>query len=97
MDPSSSFIQSAASATPVRVVPIDCILPDTGFNGCNRKLLYGLWLCSGVFIMIATLLRCILCLQSADNINLGTIWSIRETVIHLNPSLTQKTTGGTSD
>lgn len=45
-----------------------------------RKLVCGLWLCTGVFIMVATLLRCILCLQQADDINVGTIWSIRETV-----------------
>lgn len=48
-----------------------------------RKFLCALWLCTGVFIMVATLLRCILCLQQADNINVGTIWSIRETVCHL--------------
>jgi hypothetical protein len=40
----------------------------------------ALWLCAGVFIMVATLLRCILCLRQADDINIGTIWSIRETV-----------------
>lgn len=45
-----------------------------------RKLLYGCWLCTGIFIMIATLLRCILCLQDVSQINVGTIWSIRETV-----------------
>ena len=30
--------------------------------------------------MTATLLRCILCLQDVSQINVGTIWSIRETV-----------------
>ncbi|KAI8198775.1 hypothetical protein K4K49_003888 [Colletotrichum sp. SAR 10_70] len=44
-----------------------------------RKIICSLWLCTGVFIIIATLLRCILCLQDAQSINLGTIWSIRET------------------
>ncbi|KAI8312952.1 hypothetical protein K4K61_009340 [Colletotrichum sp. SAR11_59] len=43
------------------------------------KIICSLWLCTGVFIIIATLLRCILCLQDAQSINLGTIWSIRET------------------
>ena len=42
--------------------------------------MYGLWLCSGIFIMVATLLRCIICLGDAEEINVGTIWSIRETV-----------------
>ena len=46
----------------------------------RRKILYGCWLCTGVFIMMATLLRCILCLQDVSQINVGTIWSIRETV-----------------
>jgi hypothetical protein len=46
----------------------------------QRKLLYGFWLCTGIFIMTATLLRCILCLQDVSQINVGTIWSIRETV-----------------
>ncbi|RYP05601.1 hypothetical protein DL765_009802 [Monosporascus sp. GIB2] len=46
-----------------------------------RKLVCALWLCTGVFIMIATLLRCILCLQQSDDINVGTIWSIRETFV----------------
>ncbi|OAT12806.1 hypothetical protein BDBG_08105 [Blastomyces gilchristii SLH14081] len=47
----------------------------------RRKLLFGAWLCSGVFIVIATLLRCIICLQDVASINLGTIWSIRETFV----------------
>lgn len=46
----------------------------------RRKILFGIWLCSGVFIMVATLLRCILVLQDASQINVSTIWSIRETV-----------------
>ncbi|KAF6816449.1 hypothetical protein CMUS01_12266 [Colletotrichum musicola] len=46
-----------------------------------RKIICSLWLCTGVFIIIATLLRCILCLQDAESINLGTIWSIRETFV----------------
>ncbi|KAK1469737.1 hypothetical protein CMEL01_01504 [Colletotrichum melonis] len=52
-----------------------------------KKIICSLWLCTGVFIIIATLLRCILCLQDAKSINLGTIWSIRETVrpTFLNP------------
>ncbi|GJD03598.1 kinesin-like protein [Colletotrichum higginsianum] len=45
------------------------------------KIICTMWLCTGVFIIIATLLRCILCLQDAESINLGTIWSIRETFV----------------
>ncbi|KAJ4863676.1 hypothetical protein T069G_00206 [Trichoderma breve] len=46
-----------------------------------RKILCALWLCMGIFIIIATLLRCILCLKDVSSINLGTIWSIRETFV----------------
>ncbi|KAL0766415.1 hypothetical protein CaCOL14_010860 [Colletotrichum acutatum] len=46
-----------------------------------KKIICSLWLCTGIFIIIATLLRCILCLQDAKSINLGTIWSIRETFV----------------
>lgn len=46
----------------------------------RKKLLFGFWLNTGIFIMIATLLRCIICLQDVSQINVGTIWSIRETV-----------------
>ncbi|KAK1977642.1 hypothetical protein LZ30DRAFT_664662 [Colletotrichum cereale] len=46
-----------------------------------RKITCSLWLCTGIFVIIATLLRCILCLQDAQSINLGTIWSIRETFV----------------
>ncbi|KAF2745776.1 hypothetical protein M011DRAFT_405699 [Sporormia fimetaria CBS 119925] len=47
----------------------------------KKKLLCAFWLCTGVFIVIATLLRCILCLQDVNQINVGTIWSIRETFV----------------
>jgi hypothetical protein len=46
----------------------------------GRKIAIGVLLCSGVFIIIATLLRCILSLQSIQGINISTIWAIRETV-----------------
>ncbi|KAL7915345.1 hypothetical protein GGI35DRAFT_436665 [Trichoderma velutinum] len=46
-----------------------------------RKIVCALWLCMGIFIIIATLLRCILCLKDVSSINLGTIWSIRETFV----------------
>ncbi|KAE8350546.1 hypothetical protein BDV28DRAFT_138925 [Aspergillus coremiiformis] len=47
----------------------------------TRKLIIGLLLCGGVFVMVATLLRCILSLQSINSINTSTIWAIRETFV----------------
>ncbi|KAJ0159521.1 hypothetical protein CTA2_9541 [Colletotrichum tanaceti] len=47
----------------------------------GRKIMCTMWLCTGVFVIVATLLRCILCLKDAKSINLGTIWSIRETFV----------------
>ncbi|KAL5355495.1 hypothetical protein BJX96DRAFT_64527 [Aspergillus floccosus] len=47
----------------------------------RRKLVIGVLLCGGVFVMVATLLRCILSLQSIDSINTSTIWAIRETFV----------------
>lgn len=47
----------------------------------GRKIAIGVLLCSGVFIIVASLLRCILSLQSIDGINVSTIWAIRETFV----------------
>ncbi|KAF2641503.1 hypothetical protein P280DRAFT_450838 [Massarina eburnea CBS 473.64] len=47
----------------------------------HNKIIYGLWLCTGIFIMTATLLRVIICLGDVSQINVGTIWSIRETFV----------------
>ncbi|KAL3478165.1 hypothetical protein BJX99DRAFT_256716 [Aspergillus californicus] len=47
----------------------------------RRKLIIGILLCGGIFVMAATLLRCILSLQNIDNINNSTIWAIRETFV----------------
>lgn len=46
----------------------------------RTKILCSVWLCSGVFIIVATLLRCVLSLQNVSRVNLSTIWAIRETV-----------------
>lgn len=51
----------------------------------KRKLAIGVLLCSGVFVMIAALLRCILSLKDIDGINVSTIWAIRETVSNIYP------------
>ncbi|KAL4912889.1 hypothetical protein BDW62DRAFT_215975 [Aspergillus aurantiobrunneus] len=47
----------------------------------RRKIIIGTLLCGGVFIMMATVLRCVLSLQSIDNINACTIWAIRESFV----------------
>ena len=46
----------------------------------GRKIAVGLLLCSGIFIMIATILRCVMSLHDIQGINVSTIWAIRETV-----------------
>lgn len=72
------YLQSSSTDLMILYIPLPLLwnvrLP------LRRKLLYGVWLCTGVFMMTATLLRCILCLQDVSQINVGTIWSIRETV-----------------
>ncbi|KAF5026131.1 hypothetical protein F66182_1779 [Fusarium sp. NRRL 66182] len=47
----------------------------------KRKLMIGALLCSGVFIMVATLLRCVYSLRDIQGINTSTIWAIRETFV----------------
>ncbi|KAF5724205.1 kinesin [Fusarium mundagurra] len=47
----------------------------------KKKLTFGLMFCAGFFIIICTLLRCIICLNSPTRLDLGLSWSIRETVI----------------
>lgn len=47
----------------------------------SRKLAIGLLLSSGLFVITATLLRCILSLQSVKNIDNSTQWGIRETFV----------------
>lgn len=46
----------------------------------TRKLAIGVLLCSGIFIIVAAILRCVLSLESIEGINVSTIWAIRETV-----------------
>ncbi|RDW79803.1 hypothetical protein BP6252_04441 [Coleophoma cylindrospora] len=46
-----------------------------------RKLLIGVLLCSGFFVVTAALLRCILSLLDIRHINNSTIWAIRETFV----------------
>lgn len=48
-----------------------------------RKIVLGLLLSSGLFVITAALLRCILSLQNIRVINNSTIWGIRETFVSL--------------
>ncbi|KAJ6442704.1 srpk [Purpureocillium lavendulum] len=47
----------------------------------GRKIAIGVLLCSGVFIIVATILRCVLSLRDIQGINVSTIWAIRETFV----------------
>ncbi|KDN71793.1 hypothetical protein CSUB01_12062 [Colletotrichum sublineola] len=47
----------------------------------KRKLSFGLMFCAGFFIVICTLLRCVICLKTPGRLDLGLNWSIRETVV----------------
>jgi hypothetical protein len=47
----------------------------------RKKLVFGLIFCGGIFIIICTLLRCIICLNTPERLDLGISWSIRETVV----------------
>ncbi|KAG8668372.1 hypothetical protein FPOAC2_07656 [Fusarium poae] len=47
----------------------------------RKKLVFGLVFCGGIFIIICTLLRCIICLNAPERLDLGISWSIRETVV----------------
>lgn len=42
--------------------------------------MFGLMFCAAGFIIICTLLRCIICLQTPERLDKGLAWSIRETV-----------------
>lgn len=46
----------------------------------NRKVVYGLWLTTGIFVIVASLLRCVLSIRNAAEVDVSTIWAIRETV-----------------
>lgn len=51
-----------------------------------RKIVYCLWLTTGIFVIVASLLRCILSMRSASEVDVSTIWAIRETVRSANQS-----------
>ena len=49
----------------------------------RRKLVIGILLCSGIFVISAALLRCILTLQKDSNILNADIWGVRETFVSI--------------
>jgi hypothetical protein len=51
----------------------------------NRKIMIGILLCSGVFIIVAALLRCVMSLMEISRINLSAIWTVREIVCYPSP------------
>lgn len=48
----------------------------------RKKLGFSLIFCGGIFIVVCTLLRCIICLTTPERLDLGLSWSIRETVCY---------------
>lgn len=46
-----------------------------------RKIIYCLWLTTGIFVIVASLLRCILSIRYANEVDVSTIWAIRETFV----------------
>lgn len=49
----------------------------------RRKIIIGLLLSSGIFVITAAVLRCVLTLAATDHIGVSTIWAIRETFVSL--------------
>ncbi|GAB0138622.1 hypothetical protein EsDP_00006848 [Epichloe bromicola] len=47
----------------------------------SRKVVYGLWLTTGIFVIVASLLRCVLSIKNAAQVDVSTIWAIRETFV----------------
>ncbi|KAG5953580.1 hypothetical protein E4U53_004679 [Claviceps sorghi] len=47
----------------------------------SRKIIYGFWLTTGVFVIAASLLRCVLSIQKSTDVDVSTIWAIRETFV----------------
>ncbi|KAL3484214.1 hypothetical protein BJX62DRAFT_244144 [Aspergillus germanicus] len=46
-----------------------------------QKIMIGILLCSGVFIIVAALLRCVMSLMEISRINLSAIWTVREILV----------------
>ncbi|KAL2818561.1 hypothetical protein BJX63DRAFT_429062 [Aspergillus granulosus] len=46
-----------------------------------QKIMIGVLLCSGVFIIVAALLRCVMSLVDISQINLSAVWTVREILV----------------
>ncbi|TVY34904.1 hypothetical protein LSUB1_G006825 [Lachnellula subtilissima] len=49
----------------------------------RRKIVIGLLLSSGIFVITAAILRCVLTLAESSHIGVSTIWALRETFVSL--------------
>ncbi|KAG5932124.1 hypothetical protein E4U59_007719 [Claviceps monticola] len=47
----------------------------------SRKIIYGFWLTTGIFVVAASLLRCVLSIKKSSDVDVSTIWAIRETFV----------------
>jgi hypothetical protein len=47
----------------------------------RQKILVGLLLCSGLFIIAAAIIRCVLSIQNIRSIDTSGVWAIRETFV----------------
>ncbi|KAI8932020.1 hypothetical protein NX059_010914 [Plenodomus lindquistii] len=47
----------------------------------SKKLTLAVWLCSGVFMIFAAVIRCILCLRGAAQLGNTASWSVREILV----------------
>ncbi|KAG6036504.1 hypothetical protein E4U41_005697 [Claviceps citrina] len=47
----------------------------------SRKIIYGFWLFTGIFVIAASLLRCVLSFRKSTDVDVSTIWAIRETFV----------------
>lgn len=47
----------------------------------RQKILVGLLLCSGLFIITAAIIRCVLSIQNIRSIDTSGVWAIRETFV----------------
>lgn len=69
------------SSTDLAIVCIPVPLLWTVKLNLQRKAIISVLLCSGIFIMVATLLRCVLSLKDINGIDTSTIWAVRETFV----------------
>ncbi|KAG5982187.1 hypothetical protein E4U55_002205 [Claviceps digitariae] len=47
----------------------------------SRKIIYGFWLTTGIFVVAASLLRCVSSFRKSSDVDLSAIWATRETFV----------------